>query len=156
MITEEQERGWKMCKPTWDPGSELAPYLISCWPSRFEKGEIDSPHWCKETHQVTWERDRSDNLGTSMQATPGHFHSTIYAVSTRRHLSLNELKFKVRSLNHTSHTSRALSSAVVRVTGLDGADVEHSIVAASSAAQGGVFCFQSPDPSGPARAGNVR
>ena len=146
-----------MCKPTWDPGSELAPYLISCWPSRFEKGEIDSPRWCKETHQVTWERDRrSDNLGTSMQATPGHFHSTIYAVSTRRHLSLNELKFKVRSLNHTSHTSRALSSAVVRVTGLDGADVEHSIVAASSAAQGGVFCFQSPDPSGPARAGNVR
>lgn len=39
------------------------------------------------------------------------------------------------SLNYTSRMSRAPSSAVVRVTGLDGADVEHSIMAASSAAQ---------------------
>ena len=36
----------------------------------------------------------------------------------------------MRSLNYTSRMSRAPSSAVVRVTGLDGADVEHSIMAA--------------------------
>ena len=42
----------------------------------------------------------------------------------------------MRSLNHTSRMSRAPSSAVVRVTGLGGAAVEYSILAASSAAQG--------------------